>query len=71
MDFLSALRTYDFICVDEHYLLFFFLSVIMVMFLHCIPISIVYCPVIFTHLRRDITVRYLGLSNYDLAGRGR
>lgn len=49
----------------------FFLSVIMVMFLHCIPISIVYCPVIFTHLRRDITVRYLGLSNYDLAGRGR
>lgn len=49
------LRTSDFICVEEHYLSFFnFLSVIMVMSLHCISISILNCPVIFTHLRRDI-----------------
>lgn len=52
LDLISMLRTNDFICVDEHYL--FFLSVIMVLSLHCIPISILNCPVLLTHLRREI-----------------
>lgn len=43
-----------FVWMSINFFFFFFLSVIMVLSLHCILISILNCPVIFTHLRREI-----------------